>query len=434
MTPGNIAALVEDNARDYLRHLTREQRNSSQLHGQHLALQARILCALYDIADDAFEAGQIRQILEQRQAREAQGFARLDALNGEFDTALKAYRDDQARQVAEHRSALDEQHEQPDMRQCHQALQEAQERRAAIAGEHELLLGECMSKLAVYDQHPLYAYLRKHQYGASDYTRNTLWQRMDAWLARQCNYLANQQNEQLLRAMLVQDAARLAEHDAQVATLAQRLADLRKRALPARGQASAGAQDDVLANRIVTLCSEGSTALRDIERLETCADDDSEDALRWLRFELKTPTLTQALAQWAAIGAHQATRYQQELDSLRQRLDEASQRVEQARRLLEQATTLEVELRRTLHDQQRCASGCNCPCHVRPLEGLCACQLRYPLDDRYADTLDYRQLIADFMNARLPLASLVTTLQAQRLDNGTARAPLSDRPLMQGHP
>lgn len=310
MTPGTLAALAEDNSRDYLRRLTREQRNCAQLHQQHLHLQARILCELYDIADSAFEAAQIRQILEQRQAREDDGFTRLEQANASLDNQLALFRQAQERLVASHSRALAEQRQHPALRQGQQQLQQARQKREQIAADHQPLVDECTGKLAAY----------------------------------------------------------------------------------------------------------------------------SQDALRWLRYELKTDSLNQALAQWAAIGSPQATRFQQELDELRRRLDSASQRVGQAREVYEQACTFESALGRRLRGDAGCASDCNCNCHTQPSLDDCPCQLRYPLADQYRDDTNYGQLIVGYMNRAQTLNTVLGTISALRLLPGNPDTTLSDRPLMQGQP
>lgn len=434
MTPGTLAALAEDNSRDYLRRLTSEQRNCAQLHHQHLHLQARILCGLYDIADNAFEAAQIRQILEQRQAREDDGFTRLEQANASLDTQLALFRQAQARLAASRSRELAEQRQHPALRQGQQQLQQARQQREQIAADHQPLVDECTGKLAAYNQHRIYTYLRLRQYGTEHYRRNVLSRRMDDWLARQCNFVSNQQNEQLLRAMLEQDATRLAACDQQIAELERQLTALQRSSLPTADQDPLTQETEAQARQVIAAQQHLKRVRQDIDLLEQCADSDSQDALRWLRYELKTDSLNQALAQWAAIGAQQATRFQQELNELRQRLDSASQRVGQAKELYAQACTLESALGKRLRGDAGCASDCTCSCHTLPSLEVCPCQLRYPLADQYRDDTNYRQLIVEYMNRAQTLNSVLGTINALRLLPGNPNATLSDRPLMQGQP
>lgn len=434
MTPGSLAALAEDNSRDYLHRLTREQRNCAQLHQQHLHLQARILCELYDIADGAFEAAQIRQILEQRQAREDDGFTRLEQANASLDSQLALFRQAQERLVASHSRALAEQRQHPALRQSQQQLQQARQQREHIAADHQPLVDECTGKLAAYSQHRIYTYLRLRQYGTQHYRHNVLSRRMDDWLARQCNFVSNRQNEQLLLAMLEQGATRLATCDQQIAELERQLSALLRSSLPDADLGPLSQETETLARQVITAQQHLKRVRQDIDLLEQCADGDSQDALRWLRYELKTDSLNQALAQWAAIGSPQATRFQQELDELRRRLDSASQRVGQAREVYEQACTFESALGRRLRGDAGCASDCNCNCHTQPSLDDCPCQLRYPLADQYRDDTNYRQLIVEYMNRAQTLNTVLGTISALRLLPGSPNATLSDRPLMQGQP
>ncbi|WP_194792480.1 hypothetical protein [Pseudomonas sp. UFMG81] len=423
MTPGTLAALAEDNTRDYLRRLTREQRSSSQLHTQHLQLQARILCGLYDIDDNAFEASQIRLILMRRQAREKDCLERLDAANAELDSLLPALRQ------AQERFASDlEQHKDPAVHAGEQQLQSLLQRRNDTVTTYQELFDECTGKLLGYRQNSLYTYLRLHQYGTGQYRRNALSRRMDDWLARQCNFLRNQQNEQLLLAILEQHAEMLAGFDEQAEALKKQLAALHHRAAPRSSHHPLAQEVETRARQVIATRQQLREVHEDIDMLEQCADGDSQDALRWLKYELTTETLNEALAQWAAIGVQQAVNFQQELDELRRRLDIHSQRCEQARQLHELAQTFESTLIMHLHRDARCPDDCTCACHTKANLDSCPCQMRFAQATRWREDGNYRQLIASYMGSAMPLNATLDAIDALRTTT------LSDRPLMQGQP
>jgi hypothetical protein len=254
---------------------------------------------------------------------------------------------------------------------------------------------------------------------------------MDDRLARQCNFVGNQQNEQLLRAMLEQDATRLAACDQQIAELERQLTALQRSSLPAADQDPLSQETEALARQVIAARQHLKRVRQDIDLLEQCADSDSQDALRWLRFELKTDSLNQALAQWAAIGAQQATRFQQELDELRRRLDSASQRVGQARDLYEQACTFESALGKRLRATPAApATAAATPSPAwTTAPASCATPGR-PVPRRHQLPATDRRVHEQSPDAQYRARHHHRPAPAP----GNPNATLSDRPLMQGQP
>ncbi|HGM5579603.1 TPA: hypothetical protein ACKP22_001276 [Pseudomonas putida] len=439
MTPGTLAALAEDNSFRHLRRLLDSQANTSRWHGQHLQLQARILCALYDIDGSAFEAAQIQQILKRREDNETHCIQQVEQADQALRASLLTLRQAQADLDAQVVASVEDQSQQPHVRQCQNELAQARQARTQAAGDLAQLREECTAKLVSYHRHRPYSYLRSHHFATTVYRRNVVNRLLDTWLAGQCNYRQNLQNEQLLQAMLLRSDEQMAAYDSQITALESRLEQLQQGIFTPSSRTPSMQRFNTQARQVLEESANLDRHRAQLSALEQCRDPDSQEALRWLKYQLKTDSLAQALHQWAAIGAQQAVRYQQELGELRQQLDHASQEVERCRHAFELAATLRSALRNALRDDHRCAADCDCQCHLKAnSNGRCACQLQLPTDDRYLETQDYQALIDSYMNRTLPLNSLISTLLSQRVGlDGIRRQSANashDRPLMQGHP
>lgn len=434
MTPVTLMALADQNSHDYLSRLIDCLRSCSHLHTEHLQLQVHILSDLYDIADDSFEARQIQHALEQRQQRQDQCYAQLEKARQDIAELTQTLREHQSKLDQGLRQALGESSQSPAMRECQHELQQARNAREPVKRDHLLLSQECTQKLATYVRHPLYRYLRQQGFASTTYRRNALNRLLDEWLAKHCNFSQNLRNEQLLNAMQQHSATQLAEHDKHIGALEQRFEDLRKALSQQPAQAKQVQRIEALADQVIACWIQAEPLHLEAFRYARCEDEDGQDALRWLKYELKADSLEEALAQWAAIGSPQPERYSRELLALRQRLDLTTEQINKALDALRHAEALEFALRASM-------SPFACTCGAQSKEPVrCTCHLLLPTGERYAPRPDYASLIDSYMNRTLLLGSLINTIKAARLAPATAPEhsvsdTLSPAPqLMQGHP
>lgn len=434
MTPVTLMALADQNSQDYLSRLIDCLHSCAHLHTEHLQLQVHILSDLYDIADDSFEARQIQHVLKQRQQQQAQCYAQLKQASQDAALSTQTLREHQAKLDQDLQQALGESSQSPAMRECQHELQQAQDAREPLKRDHLLLSQECTQKLASYVRHPMYRYLRQQGFASTTYRRNALNRFLDEWLAKHCNFSQNLRNEQLLNAMQQHSAAQLAEHDKHIGALEQRLEDLRKALTQQPVQAKQVRRIETLANQVIDHWAQVEPLYLEALRYARCEDEDGQDALRWLKYELKAESLEAALAQWAAIGSPQPERYRRELLALRQRLDIATEQINEALDALRHAEALEFALRTSM-SPFACTCGAQSTAPAR-----CTCHLLLPTGERYAPRPDYASLIDSYMNRALLLGSLINTIKAARLAPATAPEhtvsdTLSPAPqLMQGHP
>ncbi|MGE7956737.1 hypothetical protein ACQKQA_09080 [Pseudomonas sp. NPDC089530] len=236
MNASSMMASLGENSRRYEAELRRFQLELSTAHEQELRLQQQIAgvfpqIANLQLAGGARLSGEVQRLLEQRERTESGLREQLAQAEAEVAKHLQ-----EMSTVSQEIEALIADVDlqltvDPAYQRQAALLAEAVERGDEAAASYRELRDECRGKLQVFQNEPLYLYLKGRGYGTDRYVGRTFFRELDRWIARLCNFPQNSATEQSLLAMQEANEGAQWQRDSQRAVQEAELARLYQEAL-----------------------------------------------------------------------------------------------------------------------------------------------------------------------------------------------------------
>ncbi|ROL74545.1 hypothetical protein [Pseudomonas vranovensis] len=429
MTSGTIMAAVEDNALHFEEILGNAEQALVDAQEFQVLLEQDIIAGLRctpsaRLKDDPAPEFEVRQALRERQMEHAR--LRLQQKQAQQDVvqSLHALRSlHKQREVLEQKVRV-ELSNAPESISLSQQLQLATQARQSVAAHYGAILEECTTKLPVFDSSPIYSFLRKRQFGTSQYHSFPVLCALDGWLAKKVGYLQNRGNEQILLAMRAHIDTEQAERNGLIASLEQQILEQSRVAQRQSGLEALHVKRSLLAKQVVM-------AKERVLEIDCLLDEFSEfkdsralDIYKWLTYQLHYRDLEAVLEQvgkFSPSDYHWTSRQRQALRDHSLHLRSLEVDRQQARQTHHLAAQLEHTLRASLLAEQSCEQQCDChyqqaDCHCNAscsdacscrCHNFCACTYNYDLNAICIDTQDYPQMLASYMKGNLALDDLM---------------------------
>lgn len=403
MTPDDLLALVENNARRYEKILI--DRDTEYFESViRLAKRQQKTIASWDYAPqqdyssrEAWEQ-EILQLISQRAADGAYWRAQVDAACADIERLQdERHRLQQQNSIIMRRMHL-ELADDPVLLDLDKQRQAIADKKRQLTSSHDELVRESVEKLPDYENNFYYRFLRSISFGTPQYSRSRLLRSADTWLAKKINYQENRRNELLLRAMpqYLEDAIKeLAIKDRDL-NLQVRAAWQKRQ--PAIGLDSTSSKNRLLASQIV-----GATRrmLDTWEKLEAVTHD--RDSF----MERIQQSMHAQLGYDAFGGRH--------VESINMLMDDRDYKTV----LFNESVTASNHARTlllALYDLRREENGSDCSRagHHPDQYGRCVCVYEEDRYYEYPELLNFPQLIAGYMRQDLSLEELIDVFRNGR--------------------
>ncbi|WP_461529622.1 hypothetical protein [Pseudomonas sp. 210_17 TE3656] len=452
MTPATLMAIVEDNSRSFEVAMNKVRQQVAGIYERQMLMEQDVIASLQDkpsaqLGMNSSLEFEVRQAVRERQLEYSRLREQLRVVEQEVAQSLQAFR-----AVQKEREALDirvrrELEKTPAYINLTQQLQQAIERQPQIVSNYAVILQECTDKLPAFYTNPYYRFLRERNFDTEHYPYGRFNRMLDEWLAKRINFRQNYRNEQILLAMRDHVETAQGNQHTQAAILNEQLFEHTTSALRQAGLEGLSIRIKLLAKQIV-LTKERSDNLYDqLEAFIHGEDPQAEDIFQWLSEQLGQRDIDEVLEQVARFSPADsawATHQRQTLRDLYVEIETLRESEDQAIQIYKTAMDLECALRDSLAAERSCEEHCDCECHNPPqcycndfctddcnckCHRYCACDYNYDVAYSYQQTLDYQELIANYMKGNLTLNDLMKLFERERESlphMATTRATVTD--------
>lgn len=422
MTPGTLAALVEDNARHHENILTDYQTGLGKAYAQDLLLQQDIIADLRDVQGGPIDypalEPQVRHALQERPRHEAKWGEQLDRAEQDIAQLLREFRDLVSQREQRMPQVWRNYVQQPVFIEMTRQTQELQQAHGRLRDAHSQLVEERDRKMPAYESNQFYVYLRSRRYGTDDYSRGKLFRQLDDWLANKVNYRENRRNELVLRSMPDDVETLLDDYITRLQAIEdQNSANWNAATSDLQGDASA-LRRTLLAKQIVAAKQRANAAYDELEAFTRAEDSLAQDIEQWLGAQTGDRDLPEVLEAMIEDGVgHHATlvRHWDALSTLQARIESLNESTDQAMADYNHAKELEWSLRNLRNEEIMCPAQCECRCHSDAnFEGQCPCLYNDERYYTYPSSLGGQGLISSYMKRNLTLEDVMTLFRSQR--------------------